>query len=589
MSLVLLRLTGDTMRRSILLFLFYFILATAIASPAQTFTTLHNFAGSPDGAVPYAGLVQATDGNLYGTTANGGLYNFGAVFQITPTGTLTTLYSFCSQPNCTDGGIPWAGLVQANDGNFYGTTTLEGANGEGTVFKITPSGVLTTLHSFTGYPTDGYQPSAVLLQGSDGSLYGTTLYGGQSNICMTNGCGTVFKVSPGGGFTTVYSFCTQVGCPDGFNPRGALIQAADGNFYGTTLYGGINTGGTVFQMTPGGTLTTLYSFCAGFLCPDGDDPYAGLVQASDSNFYGTTYFGGTDVGAGTVFKITPQGVLTTLHSFSGSDGANPYAALVQASDGNLYGTTYGAYGASTVFKITPQGELTTLHSFGYGEGQYPYAGLVQASDGNLYGTTSKGGDNNAGTVFRLDAGLRALLSVSKVGGGGVSSADGHIYCGAVCSYSYLSGSDVTLSAVPASGYTFTGWSGCDNMNGSYCSVLMTSAKDVIATFTSANVMLSSLTFKPSYVKGGHLSAGTLTLNAAAPPGGVTVALSSDHPGVAHPPSFVFVPGGKSSVGFAVKTFPVKSNTTVTITATAGSSQVSGTLMVGTTSLPPSLK
>jgi uncharacterized repeat protein (TIGR02543 family) len=181
------------------------------------------------------------------------------------------------------------------------------------------------------------------------------------------------------------------------------------------------------------------------------------------------------------------------------------------------------------------------------------------------------------------------LSVTKNGSGLVSSADGYIYCGDVCSFSYIEGTGVALSAVPAPGYTFNGWTGCDNMNSSYWSVTMTGAKDVTATFTPANVTLTSLTFKPSYVRGGQLSAGMLTLNAAAPPGGVTVALSSDHPGVAHPPSFVFVPGGRSSVGFAVNAFPVKSNTTVTITATAGSSQVSGMLTVGTTSLPPSIK
>jgi uncharacterized repeat protein (TIGR02543 family) len=172
--------------------------------------------------------------------------------------------------------------------------------------------------------------------------------------------------------------------------------------------------------------------------------------------------------------------------------------------------------------------------------------------------------------------------------GTVSGVDGHIYCGTMCSHLYDLGDELTLSAVPSPGYTFAGWTGCDNVNGSYCSVTMTSAKNVNATFTAANVSLTSLTFKPSYVRGGQLSEGTLTLNAAAPPGGLTVALSSDHSGVAHPPSFVFVPGGKSSAGFAVNTFPVKGNTTVTITATAGSSQVSGTLTVGTTSLPPSI-
>ncbi len=573
------------MRRVVLVLAFCTAMAMAIVSPAQTFTTLYNFAGYPegDGAAPYAGLIQATDGNLYGTTLNGGDYNSGTVFRITPQGTLTTLYSFCSQPNCTDGGEPYAGLVQATDGNFYGTTSLAGADGYGTVFKITPSGLLTTLHSFTGYPTDGAEPLAGLLQASDGSFYGTTVDGGGNNNCMNNpsGCGTVFKITPGGTLTTLYSFCAQSGCPDGSGPHAGLIQATDGNFYGTTSDGGANNGGTVFKITPSGTLTTLYSFCAGgFFCPDGADPHAGVVQATDGNFYGTTYFGGAPF-TGTVFKITPQGVLTTLHSFEGTDGANPYAGLVQATDGNFYGTTYGLYGASTVFKITPQGALTTLHTFDYTDGRYPAGGLVQATDGTFYGTTSNGGANGAGTVFRLDAGLAVLLSVTKVGSGTITSGDGHIYCGSVCSYTYNGGAQVGLTPIPAPGYTFSGWSGCDNVQGYVCVVTMSSARTVTATFDVVQISLTSLTFNPSYIKGGRLSVATLTLSGPAPSGGLGVALSSDHPNVAHPPSLVLVPGGKSSIIFGVNTFPVKSNTTVTITATAGASQVSGTLTVGT--------
>lgn len=175
------------------------------------------------------------------------------------------------------------------------------------------------------------------------------------------------------------------------------------------------------------------------------------------------------------------------------------------------------------------------------------------------------------------------LSVSKVGSGTVSSLDHHIYCGDTCSYSYFYGTQAMLSAVPAPGYTFSGWTGCDNVNGSYCSVTMTSAKDVTAMFNSVtDISLTSLSFQPMYVRGGRLSAGTLTLSGPAPAGGLAVALSSDHPGVAHPPSFVFVQANKTSVEFAVNTFPVKSNITVTITATAGASHVSGMLTVGTT-------
>jgi uncharacterized repeat protein (TIGR03803 family) len=382
-----------------------FCAATAIASPAQILTTLYSFCSQPgcaDGADPTPGLIQATDGNFYGTTDLGGggncSHGCGTVFKITPSGTLTTLHSF----DDADGGYPLAGLMQATDGNFYGTTLEGGASsncgsyGCGTVFKITPSGTLTTLHSFDS--TDGANPEAGLVQATDGNFYGTTAAGGGSGNCAY-GCGTVFKITPGGTLTTLHSFSGA----DGANPEAGLVQATDGNFYGTTLEGGAYGYGTVFKITPSGTLTTLHSFDFS----DGSNPIAGLVQATDGNFYGTTLEGGayddcSGVSCGTVFKITASGTLTTLHSFDSTDGANPSAGLVQASDGNFYGTTEngGAYDG-TVFKITPSGTLTTLHSFTGPDGYYPYAGLVQATDGNFYGTTEYGGAYNEGTVFRV--------------------------------------------------------------------------------------------------------------------------------------------------------------------------------------------
>src|ERR1039458_1471192 len=265
---------------------------TAIALPAQiaTLTTIHRFcsqSGCPDGAGPYAGLVQATNGGLYGTTYGGGTNSEGTIFKITPGGTLTTLYSFCSQTNCTDGYGPYAGLVQAANGDLYGTTSNGGANGNsGTVFKITPGGTLTTLYRFvcsqSGCP-DGVDPTAGLVQAANGDLYGTTYGGG------TNGdYGTVFKITPGGTLTTLYSFCSRSGCTDGQNPSG-LVQAANGDLYGTTAGAGTNGHGTVFKITPSGTLTTLYSFCSrSSACTDGFQPYAGLVQAANGDFYGTT-------------------------------------------------------------------------------------------------------------------------------------------------------------------------------------------------------------------------------------------------------------------------------------------------------------
>ena len=373
---------------------------TAIALPAQTFTTLQSFVstdglgGDPispqwatsftklhsfdgkDSASPSAGLVQATDGNLYGTTTVGGADGYGSVFKIAPSGTLSTLHSFAGSPK--DGANPQAGLIQATNGNLYGTTENGGSNGYGTVFKITPSGTLTTLYSFGSQSGDGVFPQVGLIQATDGNLYGTTGHGG------SNGYGTVFKITPGGALTTVYSFCSQSGCKDGALPQTGLIQATDGNLYGTSN-GGAHGDGTVFKITPGGRLTTLHSFDG----TDGEVPGSALVQATGGNFYGTTAFGGAH-GDGTVFKITPSGTLTTLHSFDGTDGTVPNG-LLQATNGNFYGTTFSGANDScyfigscgTVFEITPSGKLTTLHSFDSTDGANPNL-LVQDTNGSFY-------------------------------------------------------------------------------------------------------------------------------------------------------------------------------------------------------------
>ena len=400
--------------------------AVAVVSTAQTLTTLYSFCSQPgctDGISPSAGLIQTSDGNLYGTTWGGGANGSkGTVFRITTGGVLTTLYSFCSQDNCADGQWPYAGLVQASDGNLYGTTGAGGVLGSyGTVFKITVRGGLTTLYKFCSQNScpDGNYPTGALVQASDGNLYGTTPNGGSI------GTGTVFKITLGGALTTLYSFCPQRSCTDGGSiPNGGLIQASDGNLYGTTAG---NAGG-VFKIATSGALTSLYTFCSLDNCADGDYPVAGLVQASDGNFYGTTDMGGPS-RAGAVFKITPSGELTALYLFCSqancTDGQNPQAGLVQAGDGNLYGTTTygGSGGQGTVFKITTSGALTTLHSFcsqgSCPDGANPVAGLVQASDGNLYGTTAGSAETGFGTIFRLNIGLPSGPSIST---GGVVNA-----------------------------------------------------------------------------------------------------------------------------------------------------------------------
>jgi uncharacterized repeat protein (TIGR03803 family) len=309
-------------------------------TPAGALTALYSFvSSSPDGSRPLGGLALGSDGNFYATTSIDGANGQGTVFQITPAGVLTTLYNFGSSP---EDGSTANSLIQAADGNFYGTTLGGGANNKGTVFQVTPAGALTTLYSFSGL--DGANPSATLLQATDGYLYGTTQNGGPFNG------GTVFRVGLDGTLNTVYMFKGLNG--EGSSPQGALIQGSDGNFYGTTV-GGDSVFGTVFQLTPDGTLTTLYRFCAQIGCPDGGYPYAGLLQASDGNFYGTTSTDGPN-GAGTVFQITPGGALTTLYGFRGPDGQVPWGALVQGSNGIIYGTTqFGGRisSAGTVFSF----------------------------------------------------------------------------------------------------------------------------------------------------------------------------------------------------------------------------------------------
>ncbi|MGA2177435.1 MAG: choice-of-anchor tandem repeat GloVer-containing protein [Verrucomicrobiota bacterium] len=347
---------------------------------------------------PSAALVQGSDGNFYGTTEYGGASGEGTVFQVTTNGTLTTLVSF----NGTNGSYPFAGLVQGSDSNFYGTTQYGGTNENyGTVFEMTPAGALTTLVSFNG--TNGSYPAAALVQGTNGNFYGTTQSGGAS------GMGTVFEVTSAGVLTTLVSFNNT----DGAVPLPGLVQGTNGNFYGTTFQGGDvsidglfgnSGGGTVFEMTPAGVLTRLVEFSGA----NGENPAGGLVQGTNGNFYGTTSIGGNlslnaGYGFGTVFKMTPGGALTTLVSFNLTNGYNPTAALVQGSDGNFYGTTTGggAGVGGTVFKMTPAGVLTTLVSFNGANGSQPSAGLVQGSDGNFYGTAEYGGANGLGTVFQV--------------------------------------------------------------------------------------------------------------------------------------------------------------------------------------------
>ena len=368
------------------------LLATWLVAPwAQggvSLTTLFSFNGT-NGASPYGALVQGANGNFYGTTAAGGANGQGAVFQMSPSGGLAAVVSF----NRTNGAAPVAALLQGTNGDFYGTTYAGGAAGFGTVFTMTTNGQLTMLASFVG--TNGIYPKAGLIQGRDGNFYGTTAIGG------ANSQGTVFRLSNNGTLTTLASFDSG-----GSSPYAGLLQGPDGNFYGTTYQGGSNGYGTIFMMTPGGTLTNLHAFTG---AGDGGNPYAEVVLGPDGGLYGTTHFGGAS-GYGTVFRTTTNGAVTTLVSFGNPNGAYPQARLLLGADGSFYGTTLngGAYtdesgiGYGTVFKLTTNGVLTTLISFNSTNGAYPQAALLQSSNGNFYGTTANGGSTGNGTVFRLN-------------------------------------------------------------------------------------------------------------------------------------------------------------------------------------------
>ena len=384
------------------------VMSAVVSIPvaAQTFTIVHNFTG-PEGANPFSGLVQGLDRSLYGTTTYGGAFGLGNVFKMDSSGKVTSVYDFCRQSNCIDGQYPDSTLVMGPDGEFYGNTQNGGLYNFGSVFKVSASGVLTTLHSFD--IADGVNPIGALLFASDGNFYGTANAAG---ACTTEGagCGTIFRISPNGDFQTIYSFCLQTGCPDGEFPDGGLTEGSDGNFYGTTNAGGnsICPGGgcgTIYKITPTGTLTTLHRFNG----TDGANPAPSLVEVRRGLFYGTTGAGGPNRD-GTVFSITANGFLKTLHIFDNS-AFGPFV-LIPGSDGNLYGTTIGggAQSAGTIFKLTRDGVVTTVHSFAP-HYYYYFGGLTQGTNGRFYGTTFNGGPLDDGTIYNLSLGLRPFVKV----------------------------------------------------------------------------------------------------------------------------------------------------------------------------------
>jgi uncharacterized repeat protein (TIGR03803 family) len=385
-----------------------------------THTLLHSF-NLANGSNPQTGLFQSSDGNFYGTTYSGGALGGGTLFRTNSSGATTVLHNFDNSAGRT----PLAGLTLVNDGSFFGTASEGGSSGFGSVFRVTSSGSLTTLQSLS--ESIGVYPQSELIEGIDGNYYGTASSGG------AYGDGTVFRITPFGNFSTIYSF----NYPSGAYPYGELTVGKDGYFYGSTAVGGDYEYGTLFRLSPTGTATTLHHF-DGY--NNGSSPKGGLVLGSDGNFYGTTSSGTREEGGsnyfGTIFKVTPSGTLATLHAFDQTNGSFPAAKMIKGSDGHLYGTTKGggAYNYGTVFKISPSGVFEMLYSFDGTHGSSPSGGLVISRDGMYYGTTSEGGAYNADTVYQITpAGTLTTLhdfdgaSAYRPAGTPVFGMDGNLY------------------------------------------------------------------------------------------------------------------------------------------------------------------
>jgi uncharacterized repeat protein (TIGR03803 family) len=377
---------------------------------ARRYKTLHKFTGdATDGELPFVGVTFDPAGNLYGTTSEGGAYNYGIVFKLTPNNdghwTESVLHSFNADGK--DGGVPFAGVIFDRAGNLYGTTALGGVYDYGTVFELTPnkdgSWIESVLYSFDG--NHGRMPSGGLIFDAAGNLYGTTAIGG------AYGYGTVFKLTPNKDGSWTESVLHSFNSADGYTPVAGLVFDPVGNLYGTTQDVGFSeTFGTVFKLTPrcdgSWTKKVLYKFIGG---ADGSYPSANMIFDRTGSLYSTTSQGGTD-GAGTVFKLTPNEnggwTESVIHSFTndGKDGLSPrFSGVVFDPVGNLYGTTQigGAYGYGTVFKLTPAGQETVLHSFKDQPGAWPVSGVIFDGDGNLYGTTLGDNTKTHGSVFEI--------------------------------------------------------------------------------------------------------------------------------------------------------------------------------------------
>lgn len=420
-----------------------FMLATALH--AQTYSVVYNFGDVfKDASFPqWSGIIaQGRDGNMYTTTPYGGQNLVGAAVKITPAGQETVLYNFNNVD--PDEAFPFSGLSLGVDGNLYGATIGYLENSFGKVFKITPNGQITFIHTFSS--AEGFRPFAPPIQASDGNLYGVTTLGG------ANGYGSIYRITPAGQFKVLGSLTYA----NGYYTQAPLVEATDGNFYGVSWEGGSSGVGTVFRVTNKGKITTLHNFTY----YDGAYPLSPLVQASDGNLYGVAGVGG-DNEYGTIFKISIKKKFTVLHSISTSDGEYPSAGLVQGPDGNFYGNTWGSSNYGTLYKITPAGNFTVLHNFDYTNGGNPEVTLLQHTTGPLYGDTYDGGVHGYGTFYTFNTNLspyaKLVTMAGKVGttigilGQGFSGANAVSFNGTSAQFSV--DSDTFLTATVPDGAT----------------------------------------------------------------------------------------------------------------------------------------
>jgi uncharacterized repeat protein (TIGR03803 family) len=374
------------------------ICALATTMHAQSYKILYNLgnkAGDPSRPSSAGIIAQSRGGNMFSTSGLGGTHNLGSAFYITTGGSLKVLHSF----DGADGQDSASGLTLATDGQYYGTTRQGGTYGYGTIFKMTQNGIVTTLYSFHG-GADGAYPTAPPIQSVGGDFYGVTEGQGATYF------GSVYKITRYGDFTLLHTF-PSTGA-DGEEPAGPLVQGTDYFFYGTATNRGAHGAGTIFRVSSTGDFKVVFNFDGAH----GALPVSGLIQANDGNYYGVAFEGGTN-GTGTVFKMTPAYAVRVLHNFDATENSGfANGGLVQATDGNLYGTD-----AYNLFRITTGGTFTVLHPFTYSTGASPYDTLIQHTNGVLYGMTLQGGGGaNNGVFYSLTAGLKPFVTYLPIYG-----------------------------------------------------------------------------------------------------------------------------------------------------------------------------